>query len=63
MLVIAPLIAAASSLVGVAVSYYLDVASGGAVVVVNAIVFFAVYLLHPTRGLVARIRRTPRVVA
>ncbi|MFN3707771.1 metal ABC transporter permease [Microcella sp.] len=57
MLVIAPLIAAASSLVGVALSYYLDVASGGAVVVVNAIVFFAVYLLHPTRGLVARIRR------
>lgn len=57
MLVIAPLIAAASSLVGVATSYYLDVASGGAVVVVNAIVFFAVYLLHPTRGLVARIRR------
>lgn len=57
MLVIAPLIAAASSLVGVAASYYLDVASGGAVVVVNAIVFFAVYLLHPTRGLAARIRR------
>lgn len=57
MLVIAPLIAAASSLVGVAASYYLDIASGGAVVVVNAIVFFAVYLLHPTRGLAARIRR------
>lgn len=56
MLVIAPLIAAASSLVGVAASYYLDIASGGAVVVVNAIVFFAVYLLHPTRGLAARIR-------
>ncbi len=57
MLVTAPLIAAASSLVGVATSYYLDIASGGAVVVVNAIVFFAVYLLHPTRGLAARIRR------
>lgn len=57
MLVIAPLIAAASSLVGVATSYYLDIASGGAVVLVNAIVFFAVYLLHPTRGLAARIRR------
>lgn len=57
MLVIAPLIAAASSLVGVAASYYLDIASGGAVVLVNAIVFFAVYLLHPTRGLAARIRR------
>ncbi|RZT58477.1 manganese transport system permease protein [Microcella alkaliphila] len=57
MLVIAPLIAAASSLVGVAASYYLDIASGGAVVVVNAIVFFTVYLLHPTRGLAARIRR------
>lgn len=57
MLVIAPLIAAGSSLVGVAASYYLDVASGGAVVVVNAIVFFAVYLLHSTRGLAARIRR------
>ncbi|RZS56403.1 manganese transport system permease protein [Microcella putealis] len=62
MLVIAPLIAAASSLVGVAASYYLDVASGGAVVVVNAIVFFAVYLLHPRRGLAARIRR-PRASA
>ncbi len=63
MLVIAPLIAAASSLVGVAASYYLDVASGGAVVVVNAIVFFAVYLLHPTRGLAARIRRPASATA
>jgi len=57
MLVIAPLLAAASSLVGVAASYYLDIASGGAVVLVNALVFAAVYLLHPTRGLAARIRR------
>ena len=63
MLVIAPLIAAFSSLVGVAASYYLDVASGGAVVVVNAIVFFAVYLLHPTRGLAARIRRPASATA
>ena len=63
MLVIAPLIAAASSLVGVATSYYLDIASGGAVVVVNASVFFAVYLLHPTRGLAARIRRPTSTTA
>lgn len=62
MLVIAPLIAAASSLVGVATSYYVDVASGGAVVLVNAIVFFAVYLLHPTRGLAARIHRPQRAL-
>lgn len=51
MLVIAPIIAAACSVVGIYVSFYADVASGGAVVLANAAVFALVYVLHPRRGL------------
>lgn len=59
MLVIAPIIAAACSIIGVYASFYLDIASGGSVVLANAALFALVYLLHPRRGLV-RLLRTRR---
>lgn len=54
MLVIAPIIAASCSLTGVYASFYLDIAPGGAVVLVNAIVFAAVYLFSPRHGVIGR---------
>jgi len=54
MLLIAPIIAASCSLTGVYASFYLDIAPGGAVVLVNAIVFAAVYLFSPRHGVIGR---------
>jgi manganese transport system permease protein len=52
MLVIAPAIAAVSSLVGIYLSYWLDAASGGLVVLVQGAVFALVYLFSPRHGLI-----------
>lgn len=54
MLVIAPIMAASCSLIGIYASFFLDVAPGGAVVLVNAVLFALVYLFAPVRGVVWR---------
>ncbi|MDN3495349.1 metal ABC transporter permease [Planococcus sp. APC 4015] len=57
MLVIAPSLSAASSVVGIYLSYWLDAASGGLVVLVQGAVFALVYLFSPRHGLIgARLR-------
>jgi manganese transport system permease protein len=58
MLVIAPSIAAASAVVGIYSSYFLDTAPGGMVVLAQGIVFAVAFLLSPRHGvLVAALRR------
>jgi len=54
MLVIAPIMSALSSVVGIYLSYWLDASSGGLVVVVQGVVFGLVYLLSPRHGLVGK---------
>lgn len=56
MLVIAPLIAAGGSVLGILLSYWLDAASGGLVVLVNGVVFALALLLSPKHGLITRMR-------
>ncbi|RVW05731.1 metal ABC transporter permease [Rhodococcus xishaensis] len=65
MLVIAPVLAAVCSVVGLYASYHLDTASGGMVVLAQGIAFALVYLFSPWHGLVgtrliARRRRLAR---
>lgn len=54
MLVISPIIAAACSVVGIYLSYYLDASSGGMVVLTMGAVFALVYLFAPTHGVIGR---------
>ncbi|WP_462188718.1 MULTISPECIES: metal ABC transporter permease [unclassified Frankia] len=54
MLVIAPAISAASSTMGIYLSYWLDASSGGLVVVVQGVVFALVYLFSPRHGLLGK---------
>ncbi|WP_406033176.1 metal ABC transporter permease [Nocardioides sp. NBC_00163] len=56
MLLIAPVTSVACSIVGIYLSYWIDAASGGLVVVVQGTVFFVVYLLSPRHGLIAKLR-------
>ncbi len=63
MLVIAPIVSALCSVAGIYLSYWLDVASGGMVVLVQGAVFAAVYLTSPRHGLIARARRRGRIRA
>ncbi|MER6936198.1 metal ABC transporter permease [Nocardioides sp. NPDC127514] len=56
MLLIAPVTSVACSIVGIYLSYWVDAASGGLVVVVQGTVFFMVYLLSPRHGLIAKMR-------
>jgi manganese transport system permease protein len=61
MLVIAPSIAAASAVVGIYSSYFLDTAPGGMVVLAQGVVFAVVFLVSPRHGvLVAALRRRLR---
>jgi ABC-type Mn2+/Zn2+ transport systems, permease components len=65
MLVIAPVLSAASSVVGIYLSYWMDAASGGLVVLVQGVVFALVYLFSPRHGLIGpriRSRRTRSLV-
>ncbi len=55
MLAIAPAVAVLSSVVGIYLSYWLDAASGGLVVVVQGAVFALVYLFSPRQGVVGRL--------
>lgn len=52
MLVIAPVVSAVSSVVGIYLSYWMDAASGGLVVVVQGVVFALVHLFSPRHGVV-----------
>jgi manganese/iron transport system permease protein len=52
MMLISGLLGAASSLVGLFASYYLNVASGAAIVLTATLFFVVVYLFAPGRGLV-----------
>jgi len=45
---------AVSSLVGLYLSYYLNIASGAAVVLVATLLFVLVYLFAPQRGIVTQ---------
>jgi len=61
MLVIAPVVAGVSAVVGIFVSFYLDASPGGVVVVTMGVVFAAVYLFSPRHGVLARRARRPRL--
>jgi manganese transport system permease protein len=52
MLVIAPTLSASCSVVGIYLSYYLNTASGGMVVLVQGAAFALVYLFSPRQGLI-----------
>ncbi|MEV0295320.1 metal ABC transporter permease [Nocardia sp. NPDC050710] len=54
MLLIAPSISALCSVIGLYVSYHLDTAPGGMVVVVQGVAFTAVYLFAPRQGVIGR---------
>ena len=56
MLLLAPAVSSLCSIVGIYLSYWLDAASGGLVVVVQGAVFGVVYLLAPRHGLLGRLR-------
>ncbi|RLP67629.1 metal ABC transporter permease [Mycetocola reblochoni] len=61
MLVIAPAISAACAVIGLYLSYYLDTASGGMVVLAQGAVFAFVYLFSPRHGLIGtRVMSTRR---
>lgn len=54
MLVIAPVMSAVCSVAGIYLSYWLDAASGGLVVVVEGAAFAVVYLFAPRHGLLGK---------
>ncbi|GAB4085215.1 metal ABC transporter permease [Myceligenerans cantabricum] len=54
MLVIAPVISAVCSVLGIYASFWLDAASGGLVVIVQGAAFAVVYLFAPRHGLLGR---------
>jgi manganese transport system permease protein len=65
MLVVSPVIAGASAVVGIYASYFLDVAPGGMVVLAQGAVFGVVFLVSPRHGVLVaavrrRLRRSPR---
>ncbi|MCP2278720.1 metal ABC transporter permease [Nocardia amikacinitolerans] len=54
MLVIAPTVSALCSVIGLYVSYHLDTAPGGMVVVVQGVAFTLAYLFAPRQGIIGR---------
>jgi len=54
MMVLSAVIGAASSVAGLYLSYYLNVASGAAVVLTATVVFMVAFVVAPQRGLLAR---------
>ncbi len=54
MLVIAPILSAGCAVLGIFLSYWLDAASGGLVVLVQGAAFAVVYLLSPRHGLLGK---------
>lgn len=62
MLLIAPVTSVACSVFGIWLSYWVDAASGGLVVVTQGALFFLVYLFSPRHGLFSRLRLSHRSV-
>lgn len=62
MLALAPLISVGCALVGIYSSFYLDVSSGGSVVLAQGLVFVLAYLFSPSQGIVTRALRRRRQV-
>ncbi|TQK17827.1 manganese transport system permease protein [Microbacterium sp. SLBN-154] len=54
MLVIAPVVSAAASVIGIYLSYWFDAASGGLVVLVQGAFFTLAYLFAPRQGIIGR---------
>jgi ABC-type Mn2+/Zn2+ transport system permease subunit len=54
MMIVAALIGAFSSIAGLYVSFYINVASGAAVVLIASLIFLCVFLFAPPRGLLWR---------
>jgi manganese transport system permease protein len=63
MLVIAPVLSAVCSVVGIYLSYWLDAASGGLVVLVQGAAFLLVYLFSPRHGLISKLPAARRRIA
>jgi manganese transport system permease protein len=63
MLVIAPVLSAACSVVGIYLSSWLDAASGGLVVLVQGAAFLLVYLFSPRHGLISKLPAARRRIA
>lgn len=55
MLVIAPVLSVTASATGIYLSYWLDASPGGLVIVVQGVVFAAVYLFSPRQGVIGRL--------
>jgi manganese/iron transport system permease protein len=62
LLVIAVVIGSVTSFVGAYVSYYLDGATGGIIVVLQTVVFLAAFVFAPKHGLLAARRRAARAL-
>ncbi len=62
MMIVAAIIGAVSSVVGLYLSFYLSVASGAAVVLVATFIFMLAFLFAPERGLISRARHASRTV-
>lgn len=62
MMIVAAIIGAVSSTVGLYLSFYLSVASGAAVVLVATFIFMLAFLFAPERGLISRARHASRTV-
>ncbi|SDQ29707.1 metal ABC transporter permease [Leucobacter chromiiresistens] len=60
MLVIAPVLSASCSVVGIMVSFWLDASSGGLVILVQGVAFALAYLGSPRQGLLVRAFRRRR---
>ncbi|GAB3597604.1 metal ABC transporter permease [Microbacterium tumbae] len=56
MLLIAPVLSAACSILGIYLSYWLDASPGGLVVVVQGCAFALAYLFAPRQGVIGRLR-------
>ena len=63
MMVVSALIGVVSAVAGLYLSYYLDIASGGAVVLVATAIFVLAFLFAPRKGVLWKVRRARRVRA
>lgn len=63
MLILAPVLAVASSIVGVYTSYYSDASTGGVVVLTQGAVFAIAYLFAPRHGVVTAVLRRSRAAS
>ncbi|MBY6062044.1 metal ABC transporter permease [Microbacterium esteraromaticum] len=61
MLLLAPILSASASVIGIYISYWLDASPGGLVVLVQGAVFALVYLFSPRQGVIGRYVQRRRV--